>query len=85
MRHSAYVFVFDTSMRSVETARFWVQIPVGGFLKFFYKLKNQENNVFGMFSVELSRRARKGLDEISDKRIDDAIKVLELDPVPAKL
>ena len=38
-----------------------------------------------MFIVELSRRAKKEFDEISDKRIAEALKILELDPVPAKL
>ena len=37
-----------------------------------------------MFAVELSRRAKKELDSINDTRVEDVLKYLVLDPVPAK-
>ena len=37
-----------------------------------------------MFAVELSRRAKKEFDAIYDKRIEEVLKYLEFDPVPAK-
>jgi len=38
-----------------------------------------------MFSVELSRRARKELDFLDDAKIREVLEYLKLDPVPAKI
>ncbi|MCX6815636.1 MAG: type II toxin-antitoxin system RelE/ParE family toxin [Candidatus Aenigmarchaeota archaeon] len=37
-----------------------------------------------MFMVELSRRAKKELDLLNDKRIGEILESLKLDPVPVK-
>jgi len=38
-----------------------------------------------MFRVEFSSRAKKEFDKLKEKRIEDVLEILKIDPIPARL